>query len=241
MKLTVKNIRRKWIVELPYEIVYNYMKNNANSICKIINDINTNEEIKTIIFVGGYCSNEIMLNLIKKGLNKITTYLQPSNPSFSIMEGAVLFGKKPSTINIRKAKYTIGKGVGVPWDDKLHLGKGKKIYIDELDEWYCDNYFKKFIEIGQDLKYQEEISRTEHLRGTSSTSTFYKIKKKNPLFTHEEGVEKIGKCTITLDDEYEDIKDRKIESTMKFGGTYIDVTTIHKQSGKTVKTKLIFD
>ena len=39
------------------------------------------KEIKTIIFVGGYCSNEIIVNLIKNNLKKITTYLQPSNPS----------------------------------------------------------------------------------------------------------------------------------------------------------------
>ena len=50
------------------------MKTQANSICKIINDINTKEEIKTMIFVGGYCSNEILLNLIKNGMNKIKTY-----------------------------------------------------------------------------------------------------------------------------------------------------------------------
>ena len=40
------------------------MKIQANSICKIINDINEKEEIKTLIFVGGYCSNEILLKLI---------------------------------------------------------------------------------------------------------------------------------------------------------------------------------
>ena len=37
-------------------------------ISEIINGINLNEEIKTIIFVGGYCSNEILINLIKGNL-----------------------------------------------------------------------------------------------------------------------------------------------------------------------------
>jgi hydrogenase maturation factor HypF (carbamoyltransferase family) len=85
------------------------MKEQSNSICKIINDINSKEEIKTLKLVGGYCSNEILTNLIKAGLNKVTTYLQPSNPILAIMEGAVLFGIQPSIINVRKAKYTIGK------------------------------------------------------------------------------------------------------------------------------------
>ena len=79
-KLNIKKNKNKWLVEFPYKIIFNYMKKQADSICKIINDINEKEEIKTLIFVGGYCSNEILLKLIKSGLNKITTYLQPSNP-----------------------------------------------------------------------------------------------------------------------------------------------------------------
>ena len=78
----LKKLKKKWIVEFPYEIIFNYMKTQANSITEIINDINLKEEIKTIIFVGGYCSNEILVNLIKNNLKKITTYLQPSNPSY---------------------------------------------------------------------------------------------------------------------------------------------------------------
>ena len=37
------------------------MKIQVNYICKIIDDINEKEEITTMIFVGGYCSNEILL------------------------------------------------------------------------------------------------------------------------------------------------------------------------------------
>ena len=99
------------------------MKEQANSIDEIINDINSKEEIKTLIFVGGYCYNEILLELIKNGLNKITTYLQPSNPSLSIMEGAVLFGIEPSSINVRKSKYTIGKKINMDWNDEKHSKK----------------------------------------------------------------------------------------------------------------------
>ena len=226
---------------MPYEIVYNYMKTQANSICKIINDINEKEEIKTIIFVGGYCSNEILLSLIKKNLHKIKIYLQPSNPSLAIMEGAVLFGIKPSTISIRKAKYTIGKGIGVPWDNKLHSGKSEKIFIKELNGWYCHDCFEKFIETNQNIKYEEEISQRAYSRGFETKIVFYKTKKQNPLFTFEEGMKKIGECKISIDKEYKNIMDREIKTIMKFGGTFIDVTAIHIKSGKSVKTTLKFD
>ena len=103
--LSVRKIKNKWIIEFPYELIFNYIKEQANSISEIINKINSKEEIKTIIFVGGYCSNEILVNLIKHNLEKVNTYLQPSNPSLAIMEGAVIFGIEPSIINIRKAKF----------------------------------------------------------------------------------------------------------------------------------------
>ena len=129
------------------------MKMQAVSICKIINDINIKEEIKTIIFVGGYCSNEIMVKLIKNGLNKITTYLQPSNPSLAIMEGAVLFGIEPSIINARKSKYTLGTNISQIWKDKKHSGKGEKLFSQELKKYICKNCFLKFIQIDQNLIY----------------------------------------------------------------------------------------
>ena len=100
LSLSVRN-KKKWIVEFPYKIIYYYMKIQANSICRIINDISSKENITKIIFIGNYCQNEIMLKLIKDNLNKIKIYLQPSNPSFAIMEGAVLFGIEPSTIDIK--------------------------------------------------------------------------------------------------------------------------------------------
>ena len=150
--LTLRNVKRRWIIDFPYEIIFSYMKIQANSISEIINEINKKEVIKTIIFVGGYCSNEILVNLIKNNLKKVNVFLQPSNPSLSIMEGAVLFGIEPSTINMRKAKYTIGDEVNYPWDDKMHSGKGEKFFNEDMNEWYCKKCFCKFIEINQNLK-----------------------------------------------------------------------------------------
>ena len=250
--LSNKKSKKKWIVELPYKIIFNYMKEQANSICKIINDINSEEDIKTIIFVGGYCYNEILIKLIKNGLNKITTYLQPSNPSLAIMEGAVLFGIEPSKINIRKSKYTIGKKVNVEWNDKIHSGKGKKYFNEEKQKFYCEDCFAKFIEINQSLKYGEEISCissiSSHYKFYNQKAVvimkFYKTKKSNPIFIFEEGINEIGECRLEIGEilkENENYKERKIKTIMKFGGTYINVTAIHLKSGKTVKTSLTFD
>ena len=244
LHLKAKKNRNKWILEFPYKIIYNYIEEQSNSICKIINDINSKEEIKTLIFVGGYCSNEILTSLIKDGLNKITTYLQPSNPSLSIMEGAVLFGIEPSTINVRKAKYTIGKSLNKIWDEEIHAEKGKKYKGEITGSWFCESCFDKYITINQNLRYHEEISRSSYPVYKDQfrfNITFYKTKKPNPTFVFEEGVTKIGNCFLEIGNEFEEYKDKKIITTMKFGGTFIDVTAVHEKSGKSVKTTLTFD
>ena len=103
--------------------------------------------------------------------------------------------------------------------------------------------FDKFIEINQDLKYEETISHQSYIKKNcnSFTMTFYKTKKTNPIFTFEEGIIKIGECKLDVGKIYENLEERKFEVIMKFGGTFIDVTAIHLKSGKSVKTKLTFD
>ena len=39
LKLKEKKSKNKWIIEFPYKIIYKFIKNQADSICKIINDI----------------------------------------------------------------------------------------------------------------------------------------------------------------------------------------------------------
>jgi hypothetical protein len=241
LKLSVKNVRRKWIVEFPYEIILNYMKIQVDNICKIINNIITKEEIKTIIFVGGYCSNEILIKLIKNGLKNITIYLQPSNPSLAIMDGAVLFGIEPSTINVRKAKYTIGEMVNEVWNEKIHSKKGEKYLNEEIQKYFCRDCFRKYIEINQSVNYEEEFSNTCFAPTNEIKFQFYKTKKKNPIFIFEEGITKIGECKLYINKEFKNYEDRKIKTTMKFGGTFIDVKAIHIKSGQSVETTLKFD
>ena len=156
----------------------------------------------------------------------------------------MIFGIKPSTILIRKAKYTIGYGINSLWNDKIHSGKGKKYLNEEENRWYCPHCFAKFIKINQNLRYEEEISRSCFLKTKNQkilTLEFYKTKKVNPIFVFEEGVIKIGEYTLDLGRGYENKEDREVETIMKFGGTFIDVTSIHLKSRKSVKTTLKFD
>ena len=102
LKLKILN-KMKWRIGFPYKIIYNYIKMQVNRICQIIKNIlENNNGINSMILVGSYCNNEILISEIKNQLsNKITYFLQPSKPSLAIIEGAVLFGLNQNK-NIQK-------------------------------------------------------------------------------------------------------------------------------------------
>lgn len=177
-------------------------------------------------------------------MNNIKIHLQPSNPSLAIMEGAVLFGIHPSTIDIRKAKYTLGKKMNDVWIEKIHAGRGEKYYNEDTKKWLCKDCFVKFIVVGQDLKLGEKVNYSSYMSHKDQTSVyfdFYKTMKKDPVLISEEGVNRIGGCTLVVGEAYEKYEDRKLETFIKFGGTFIDVTGRHVKTGKEVKTILTFD
>ena len=93
LKISIRS-KRKWILEFPYKIMNNLIKEHSEEICFEIKKVRSYSklDLNTIIFVGRYCSNELIISKIKENLGKKYVYIQPSNPSLAIMEGAVLFG-----------------------------------------------------------------------------------------------------------------------------------------------------
>jgi hypothetical protein len=243
LKLKVKSTK-KWLISFPYKIIYNYIKKQADSICEIINKIveSSDEDINSMILVGGYCSNEIMISEIKKNLsNKISNFLVPSKPCLSIMEGAVIFGLNPNQIVQRKAKYTIGIEIIKILDEEIHSHKSRKFYDKEEGIWKYNNSFSPIITINQNLTLGQEIIKNYEMSQPRYCSIcFYKTFKPNPVFTDEEGVEEMGQCELDAGKEYPK-GEREISIIERIGGTFIDVKAIHNISGKFIKVKLDFN
>ena len=145
LKLNVKS-KNRWIIEFPYKIIENHIEEQSQLICKEIINIASSikEEINAVIFVGGYCTNEVLISKIKNCLNRNYNYIQPYNPSLAILDEAILFGLDPTIINIRIAKYTIGMGTRKMWDEKIHSQKGKKYLIKMIKFGYVKIVLRNF-------------------------------------------------------------------------------------------------
>ena len=236
--------KRKWFVDFPYKIIYNYINEQSQHICEKINKIiDKNENIKTIIFVGGYSLNDILISLIKEQLRQRMNFnfFTPPKPFLAVMEGSVIFGIDPKLIYSRKAKYTIGTDVRVPWDEEIHSKLGKKQYDESNGKYYCRDCFKKFIEVDQNMELDEEITRNFIMIAPRYLDIgFYASLKPNPTFIFEEGVDKIGECKLDAGQDYP-VGEREITITMKYGGTKYLFKTKHTKSGKELQTNLIYE
>jgi hypothetical protein len=158
------------------------------------------------------------------------------------MEGAVLFGVNPNIIDTRIAKYTIGIEINDFWKEEIHSKKGTKVFDEDDNTYRCENCFCKFIEVNQKLKIDEEISPYSFsmVGPRKCTLYFYKSLKPNPIFTFENGVEKIADCELDAGKDYP-VSERSFKVYMKLSGTFIDVKAIHEKSGKQCKVNLKFD
>ena len=159
------------------------------------------------------------------------------------MNGAVLFGINPNIINSRIAKYTIGQKVRNIWDEKIHskFSKNNKVYDEEGKVYRCANCFDKFIEVGQKIKLEQEITKYYSMVGERFCNLiFYKTLNTDPILITEEGVEEIGTCKLDAGKNYQ-FGERDIKVTLKFGGTFIDVKGTHVKSGKEVKANFKFN
>ena len=236
------NIDLKLIVE-----EYNknkYISDQANKIYQIINDINgeNNEEIKALILVGGYSSNEVLVSLIEEGLNNTMLILKSTKSCLAIMEGATIFGMNPYIIKEREAKYTIGMGFRDLWNEDKHAKMGKKVFNSEINKYECKNCFSKFITIKQKLKLNDIISHSYKLIGNRTCLfKFYKTKNpKDPIFTFVEGIELIGECVLDAGKDNNNPDENKLLVELKFGGTFIDVKAKNLKSGKNINAKFNF-
>ena len=241
-QLTLKiKSSNKWVIQFPYKIIYNYIKKQVDIICNLIKEkINLSKsKINSIICVGGYCENKVLMEELEKSLTSIQL-LQPPNPCQAIMKGSVLFGINPNKIKERIAKYTYGIMANIEWNEKIHSNIGNKIFDKNYQKWYCEDGFGILIKKGENLLIGQEIINKFVMNGSRYAEfNFYKTELYSPILVNQIGIEKLGSCKLDAGQDYP-VGQRTCIIQIKLGGTFIDVTAKHIKSGKKIKAELEF-
>ena len=224
-KVTIKN-KKNWILFFPYNIFFDLIEEHSKKIIDQIKNICEKvQDIESILYVGGYVSNDILFNNIKKNFNLY--HLRPNPPEIAVVKGAVLFGLNPDKIKIRIFPYTLGINCDDYWDENIHGEKVTK-YINPFDNKYlCLNSFHTFIKMGEAIPKNHSITHNFFMLNSRNLELkFFKTLKNNPILWTEDGIDLIGSDNINFEKDFA-LNDRAFSVILKFGGTYVEAKCFH--------------
>ncbi|XP_020617392.1 heat shock 70 kDa protein 12A-like isoform X4 [Orbicella faveolata] len=196
-------------------------------------------KVQTMLLVGGFAESAFLQEEIKKEFSRSLRVLVPRHATTAVVQGAVIFGKKPSKITERVVCTTYGADSCPDFVEGVHPEE-KKFIADGVEK--CDDVFNCFVKENKAVKLGERITKRYkpvYANQTRLQCGFYVTGNPNTQFVTDPGVTKIGSVVVKSPDIWRG-KDRKIEVCMYFGGTEITATAWDVSSGNKAQTTLDF-
>ena len=196
-------------------------------------------KVQTVLLVGGFADSVFLQEEIKKEFSQGCRVLIPHHANTAVVQGAVIFGKKPTKITERVMSTTYGAGCTENFIEGFHLEE-KRFLVDGVEK--CRDVFWCFVKENKVVKLGEKITKTYHPLRADRTRLkfgFYVTSNPNTQYITEPGVTKIGSLVVQSPDTWRG-KDRDIEVSMYFGGTEITATAWDISSGSKAQTTLDF-
>ncbi|EGG13687.1 hypothetical protein DFA_11448 [Cavenderia fasciculata] len=232
-------------LSLPMKVIKSFFEPLFEKIIKCIKDkMNYNPLLKNptyIFMIGGFSENYFLQELVKKEFASTgAKFIIPSRPSLSVVKGATRFGFSPST-TIRRI---IPRSYAIEMDEpitteKPHVGQ-KPFMINGKP--YARNVCDVYVQAEQKIGYDEVITKTylptrsdqKFVELAVFSSTLPKM-----LYSTDPGISFIADLMLSIP-QGGTLEDRKIEATMKFGRTELEVSARHIKSGTKVDTVIDF-
>ena len=196
-------------------------------------------KVQSMLLVGGFADSAFLQKEIKKEFSERCRILIPNHANIVVVQGAVIFGKKPAKITGRVVSTTYGADRSVDFIEGVHPAE-KKFLVDGVEK--CREVFWCFVKENKVVKLGEKIKKTYHPLRPDRTRLkfgFYITSNPKTQYITEPGVTKIGSLVVQSPDTWRG-KDRKIEVSMYFGGTEITATAWDISSGHKAQTTLDF-
>ncbi|KAK3605680.1 hypothetical protein CHS0354_013477 [Potamilus streckersoni] len=189
-------------------------------------------KVSLILMVGGFSESQFVQEVILKefhGKNGIQIVV-PRDAGSTVVNGAVLFGRMPRSIESRILRYTYGKNSCPVFDKKVHPEE-KKIIIDGVAR--CNDVFGLIIDAGTEIKSDFKLSKScftvKKNQRTMCLSFHYSVGK-TPMFTTDPGCHLLG--TLRIEIPNPSTEDRYVDLTYEFGSTELKVTAVERTSNK---------
>jgi len=196
-------------------------------------------KVQIMLLVGGFADSAFLQEEIKKKFSGTLRVLIPHHATTAVVQGAVIFGKKPSKITERVVGTTYGANCCIDFVEGVHPEE-KKFIADGFEK--CGDVFNCFVKENKVVKLGQRITKRYHPARANKTTLkfgFYVTSNPKTQFVTDPGVNKIGSVMVQSPDTWRG-RDRNIEVCMYFGGTEITATAWDVSSGNKAQTTLDF-
>ena len=198
------------------------------------------EDVTYIVLVGGYGNSPFLKDACTEAFGKTRTVIVPLSAETAIIQGAVLFGHRPSEISVRISTATYGCQADLVFDEENHDGSRK--YVSKRDgQVRCHGTFRPFVNMNDELKNPEERIFTVHpmtKKEKKMTINFYKSQKKHVTYCDEDDVTEVGKIELKSSSGY---FGDDIEIKVSFGHTELLVEARDTSKGDDFLVKANMD
>ena len=193
--------------------------------------------VSSLFMVGGFAESVILQEAIKRALGLRCKVLIPNDASIAVVQGATMFGQRPTTVNSRIMATTYGFAMWVNLNPKVHRLVKKEVIEGKAK---CKDYFNVVVKENEAVKVGEKRcfllrDKQDEISVPFFTSTDPKVE-----YTTDPTVgPSIGEMVVSSPDTSKG-KDRDIEVSVYFGETEIKATAVDKTSGNTATAYLDF-
>ena len=198
------------------------------------------ENVSCLFMVGGFAESVILQEAVKTAFSSRCRVLVPNYAGIAVVQGATMFGQKPTIVTSRVMATTYGFSSNENFDPKKHDPE-KKIIVEGIAK--CTDLFdiivkeNHVVEVGETKRFTQ-VPLYSYQKSVSFQ--FFTSTDPNVRYTTDSSVgPSIGKLVVDSPDTSKG-KKRSIELCIFFGGTEIKATGIDKTSGNAATVYLDF-
>ena len=189
--------------------------------------------VSSLFMVGGFAESVFLQDAIKRAFGSRCKILIPNYASIAVVQGATMFGQRPSTVSSRIMATTYGFRNYETFNPKVHYLAKKEVIEGEV---LCKDCLRVVVKENEAVKVGEKrcflvnptCSENDRIPVSFFTSTDPKV-----MYTTDPAVGPcIGEMIVSSPDTSKG-KGREIEISVYFGETEIKATAVDKTSGNT--------
>lgn len=177
-------------------IVQQWFDDPVDKVISHVSNLLSKQEIctvKSILLVGGFSESRYVQERFKKTCEG-KTLIVPAEPGLAVVKGAVKFGHDPSIVKSRIMIHSYGIACNVPFQKGVHPAW---TMVRRNGEERFPYLFSSFVRANESVQFEQDLTQTygTHKHTTGTAITVYRSENTCPLFTTDDGCEKLG-CLI---------------------------------------------